>query len=66
MSDFRYPDYIWEDGCYGEEFLKSITQIPQKEVRIIDEDYYGRLKYIMEMEKKQKICNSSTVPRTYV
>ncbi len=34
---FRYPDYIWEDACYGDDFLRTITQIPQKEVRIIDE-----------------------------
>ena len=59
---FRYPDYIWEDGCYGEEFLKSITQIPQKEVRIIDEDYKGRLKYIIEHEKNRRFVIQAQFP----
>ncbi len=59
---FRYPDYIWEDGCDGDEFLKSITQIPQKEVRIIDEDYYGRLKYIMEQEQHRRFVIQAQFP----
>jgi transcriptional regulator with XRE-family HTH domain len=59
---FRYPDFIWEDGCSGEEFIKSITQIPQKEVRIIDEDYYGRLKYIMELEKNRRFVIQAQFP----
>lgn len=59
---FRYPDYIWENGCSGEEFLKSITQIPQKEVRIIDEDYTGRLKYIIDMEKNRRFVIQAQFP----
>jgi hypothetical protein len=59
---FRYPDYIWEEGCSGEEFLKSITQIPQKEVRIIDEDYTGRLKYIIDMEKNRRFVIQAQFP----
>jgi len=59
---FRYPNFIWEDGCVGEEFIKSITQIPQKEVRIIDEDYYERLKYIMELEKNRRFVIQSQFP----
>ncbi len=59
---FRYPDYIWENGCTGEEFLKSITQIPQKEVRIIDEDYYGRLKYITEVERNKRFVIQAQFP----
>lgn len=59
---FRYPDYIWEEGCNGDEFLKSITQIPQKEVRIIDEDYYGRLKYIMELEQNRRFVIQAQFP----
>lgn len=59
---FRYPDFIWEDGCSGEEFIKSITQIPQKEVRIIDEDYYGRLKYIMEIESNRRFVIQAQFP----
>ncbi|RXJ56468.1 hypothetical protein [Candidatus Marinarcus aquaticus] len=59
---FRYPDYIWEEGCMGEDFLKSITQIPQKEVRIIDEDYTGRLKYIMEMEQNRRFVIQAQFP----
>lgn len=59
---FRYPDYIWEEGCNGEEFLKSITSIPQKEVRIIDEDYKGRLKYIIEHEKNRRFVIQAQFP----
>ncbi len=59
---FRYPDFIWEDGCTGDEFIKSITQIPQKEVRIIDEDYYGRLKYIMDLEKNRRFVIQAQFP----
>ncbi|WP_419765911.1 MAG: hypothetical protein ACNI28_04530 [Arcobacter sp.] len=59
---FRYPDYIWEEACNDEEFIKSITQIPQKEVRIIDEDYYGRLKYIMEMEANRRFVIQAQFP----
>ena len=59
---FRYPDFIWEEGCNGEEFLKSITQIPQKEVRIIDDDYYGRLKYIMEQEQNRRFVIQAQFP----
>lgn len=59
---FRYPDFIWEDGCSGEEFIKSISQIPQKEVRIIDDDYYGRLKYLMELEKNRRFVIQAQFP----
>ncbi|MDC7243210.1 MAG: hypothetical protein PQJ44_04575 [Sphaerochaetaceae bacterium] len=59
---FRYPDIIWEESCSGEEFLKSITEIPQKEVRIIDEDYHGRLKYIMEMEAHRRFVIQAQFP----
>ena len=41
---------------------KSITQIPQKEVRIIDEDYYGRLKYIMELEQNRRFVIQAQFP----
>ncbi|WP_428027068.1 hypothetical protein [Arcobacter sp.] len=59
---FRYPDYIWEEACNDEEFIKSITQIPQKEVRIIDEDYCGRLKYIMEIEENRRFVIQAQFP----
>ncbi|WP_418186985.1 hypothetical protein [Aliarcobacter lanthieri] len=59
---FRYPNYIWEDACSGDEFIKSITQIPQKEVRIIDEDYKGRLKYIIEHEKNRRFVIQAQFP----
>lgn len=61
-SIFRYPDYIWEEACNDEEFIKSITQIPQKEVRIIDEDYHGRLRYIMEMEANRRFVIQAQFP----
>ncbi|MGB5866726.1 MAG: hypothetical protein WBG69_02525 [Arcobacteraceae bacterium] len=59
---FRYPDYVWEEGCKDEEFLKSITEIPQKEVRIIDEDYNGRLSYIMDMEESKRFVIQAQFP----
>ncbi len=61
-SIFRYPDYIWEEGCNDDEFVRSITQIPQKEVRIIDEDYYGRLNYIMEIEQNRRFVIQAQFP----
>ena len=27
---FRYPNYIWEDACSGEEFLKSTKSLKVK------------------------------------
>ena len=59
---FRYPDFIWEEGCTGDEFIKSITQIPQKEIRIIDEDYHGRLNYIMEHEANRRFVIQAQFP----
>jgi len=59
---FRYPDFIWEEGCSGDEFLKSITQIPQKEIRIIDEGYHGRLSYIMELEANRRFVIQAQFP----
>ncbi len=59
---FRYPNYIWEQNCWGDEFIKSITQIPQKEIRIIDEDYYGRLSYIMEQESNRRFVIQAQFP----
>ena len=61
-KEFRYPEYIWEDACSGDEFLKSITSIPQKEVRIIDEDYKGRLQYIIEHEKNRRFVIQAQFP----
>jgi len=59
---FRYPSYIWEDTCSDDEFIKSITLIPQKEIRIIDEDYKGRLKYIIEHEKNRRFVIQAQFP----
>lgn len=59
---FRYPDYIWDENCSGEEFIKSITQIPQKEIRIIEEDYFGRLSYIMELEEGGRFVIQAQFP----
>jgi len=59
---FRYPDFIWEEGCTGDEFTKSITQIPQKEIRIIDDDYHGRLNYIMELEANRRFVIQAQFP----
>lgn len=59
---FRYPAYVWDDACSGEEFLRSITQIPQKEVQIIDEDYQGRLSYIMDLEEGHRFVIQAQFP----
>lgn len=59
---FRYPDYIWDENCSGEDFLKLITQIPQKEIRIIDDDYFGRLSYIMELEEGGRFVIQAQFP----
>jgi len=59
---FRYPNFIWDNSCTGDEFVKSITQIPQKEIRIIDEDYHGRLKYIMELEQNRRFVIQAQFP----
>jgi len=59
---FRYPDFIWDDSCHGEEFIKSISQIPQKEIRIIDDDYYGRLEYIKEFEENRRFVIQAQFP----
>jgi len=59
---FRYPDFIWDESCHGEEFIKSISQIPQKEIRIIDDDYYGRLEYIKEFEENRRFVIQAQFP----
>jgi len=59
---FRYPDYIWDENCNGEDFIKSITQIAQKEIRIIDDDYFGRLSYIMELEEGGRFVIQAQFP----
>jgi len=59
---FRYPDYIWDESCNGEDFIKSITQIPQKEIRIIDDDYFGRLSYIMDLEEGGRFVIQAQFP----
>jgi len=59
---FRYPEYVWDEGCNGDEFIKSITEVPQKEVRIIDEDYNGRLSYIMDMEESKRFVIQAQFP----
>ena len=61
-KNFRYPDIIWDNSCTGEEFIKSITEIPQKEVRIIDEDYNGRLSYIMDLEENKRFVIQAQFP----
>lgn len=59
---FRYPEYIWEEGCYGDEFIKSISEIPKKEVKIIETDYKGRLKYIIKFEKDKRFVIQAQFP----
>jgi transcriptional regulator with XRE-family HTH domain len=72
---FRYPMRIWEEGCQEDEFINLLTQIPQEEIRIIDEGYLGGLKYILEHEYQERfvihpqfpgpVYRDTTVPRVY-
>jgi hypothetical protein len=72
---FRYPDDIWNDNCQNDEFFEILTQIPEEEIKIIDEGYLGGLKYILEHEDKERFVihpqfpgpmyRDTTVPRVY-
>ena len=74
-SFFRYPDSIWDEECKSDEFLELISQVPQEEIKIIDEGYLGGLKYILEHEDKERFVihpqfpgpmyRDTTVPRVY-
>ena len=59
---FRYSNDIWDEDCTEEDFIKAITEIPQKEIRIIDEDYNGRLSYIMNMEQGRRFVIQAQFP----
>ncbi|WP_373032761.1 hypothetical protein [Sulfurovum sp.] len=54
-SFFRYPDEIWDESCEKEEFLDLITSIPTKDVKIIEANHEGRLKYILKNEAEQRL-----------
>ncbi len=54
-SFFRYSNEIWDDNCKKEEFLDIITSIPTKDVKIIEENREGRLKYILKNESEQRL-----------
>lgn len=59
---FRYSHDIWDEDCTEEDFIKAITETPQKEIRIIDEDYNGRLSYIMNMEQGRRFVIQAQFP----
>jgi len=59
---FRYSNDIWDEDCTEEDFIKAITETPQKEIRIIDEDYNGRLSYIMNMEQGRRFVIQAQFP----
>lgn len=59
---FRYSNDIWDEDCIEEDFIKAITETPQKEIRIIDEDYNGRLSYIMNMEQGRRFVIQAQFP----
>ncbi|PIF04716.1 MAG: hypothetical protein CSA86_00740 [Arcobacter sp.] len=61
-SIFRYPNSIWDEQCSSNDFIKLITEIPQKEVRIIDDDYLGRLSYIMNLEEGGRFVIQAQFP----
>ena len=54
-SFFRYPDEIWDENCEKEEFLDLITSVPTKDVKIIEANHEGRLKYILKNEAEQRL-----------
>lgn len=54
-SFFRYPEEIWNEGCEKEEFLELITAVPTKDVKIIEANREGRLKYILKNEYEQRL-----------
>ncbi len=74
-SFFRYPTTIWSEDCQNDDFLELLSQVPKEEVKIIDEGYLGGLKYILELEDKERFVihpqfpgpmyRDTTVPRVY-
>lgn len=61
-SFFRYPNYIWNEECQDEEFLRILTQVPQDEVFIIDDGYLGGLRYKLEKESEGRLVVQSQFP----
>lgn len=59
---FRYPYKIWEESCSNDEFVDIITGVPQEEIRIIDEGYYGGLLYILECEHLERFVIHQQFP----
>lgn len=54
-SFFRYPNDIWNESCEKEEFFDIITSIPTKDIKIIEANREGRLKYILKNESEQRL-----------
>ncbi|CAA6817989.1 MAG: Unknown protein [uncultured Sulfurovum sp.] len=52
---FRYPNEIWDEQCEKEEFFEMITTLPSKDVKIIEANREGRLKYILKNEDEQRL-----------
>ncbi len=52
---FRYPEDIWNESCEKEEFLDMITSVPTKDVKIIEANREGRLKYSLKNESEQRL-----------
>jgi len=52
---FRYPDSIWNEECQSDDFIKAISSIPVKDIRIIEESHEERLKYILKKEAIQRL-----------
>ncbi len=74
-SFFRYPENIWDKECKNDDFFELLSQVPKEEIKIIDEGYLGGLKYILELEDKERFVihpqfpgpmyRDTTVPRVY-
>lgn len=52
---FRYQNNIWDEECQNESFFKAITEIPTKDVEIIEANREGRLQYILDNEEDERL-----------
>ncbi|WP_104721939.1 hypothetical protein [Helicobacter mesocricetorum] len=57
---FYYPKEIW--SCEDADFFNLLHKIPTKEIKIIDDGYYGGLKYIFENENEGSLIIHPTFP----
>ena len=61
-SFFRYPIEIWNTSCQDDEYNSLLKEIPKNEIKIIDDNYVNRLKYILKHESKGRLVIHSQFP----